>query len=88
MSFSHVIWLLKSQTFGLYLGWLLVPFTIYLSSYKLFSTNTPTLRASQKLFSIVQWVSIVSYRTVSHGFTFLLLTDKHLRFLVTILRYV
>lgn len=47
MSFSHVIWLLKSQTFGLYLGWLLVPFTIYLSSYKLFSTITPTLRTSQ-----------------------------------------
>ena len=47
MSFSHVRWLLKSQTFGLYLGWLLVPFTIYFSSYKLLSTITPTLRASQ-----------------------------------------
>ena len=29
-------------------------------------------------------VSIVSYRTVSHGFTLFLLTDKHLRFLVTL----
>ena len=54
MCFSHVIWLLKSQTFGLHLGWLLVPFTIYLSS--IVFTITPTLRASQKLFSIVQSV--------------------------------
>ena len=73
MSFSHVIWLLKSQTFGLYLGWLLVPFTIYLSSYKLFSTITPTLRTSQNCsVSYNEWeYRIASYRTVSHGFTFL-----------------
>lgn len=73
MSFSHVIWLLKSQTFGLYLGWLLVPFTIYLSSYKLFSTITPTLRTSQNCSVSYNECEdgIVSYRTVSHGFTFL-----------------
>lgn len=73
MSFSHVIWLLKSQTFGLYLAWLLVPFTIYLSSYKLFSTITPTLRTSQNCsvsYNECEY-RIVSYRTVSHGFTFL-----------------
>ena len=73
MSFSHVIWFLKSQTFGLYLGWLLVPFTIYLSSYKLFSTITPTLRTSQNCsvsYNECEY-GIVSYRTVSHGFTFL-----------------
>lgn len=73
MSISHVIWLLKSQTFGLYLGWLLVPFTIYLSSYKLFSTITPTLRTSQNCsvsYNECEY-RIVSCRTVSHGFTFL-----------------
>lgn len=83
MSFSHVIWLLKSQTFGLYLGWLLVPFTIYLSSYKLFSTITPTLRTSQNCsvsYNECEY-RIVSYRIVQYRMVLLfLLIDKHLRF--------
>ena len=68
MSFSHVRWLLKSQTFGLYLGWLLVPFKIYFSSYKLFSTITPTLRASQNCSVSCNECEyrIVSYRIVKY----------------------
>ena len=77
MSFSHVIWLLKSQTFGLYLGWLLVPFTIYLSSYKLFSTVTPTLRTSQNCsvsYNECEY-RIVSYSIAWFYFSYLLINN-------------
>lgn len=58
-------------------------FRLAVSSLYNLNCFLPSLLA-QELVKTVQYrtmsVNIVSYRTVSHGFTLFLLTDKHLRF--------